>query len=66
MAVTVGSVWRPTHGSGGKIVVRALTATQAVVEPWPPRARRNLKQSRINLTAGSTALTGYVATGERG
>lgn len=62
----MGTVWKPTVGRGGSVVVRTVGASSVTALPWPPKARRNPKPTTVPLTADKTALHGYTATGQRG
>jgi hypothetical protein len=66
MTVAAGTVYRPTNGRGGSVVVRSATATQASAAPWPHRARARVTLRQVALTADGGGLAGYVATNQRG
>ena len=66
MTVPIGTVWRPTAGKAGSVVVRSVTATAALVAPWPQRGRSRVTLRQVALTADGSALAGYAATNQRG
>jgi hypothetical protein len=66
VSVSPGTIWRPTAGRAGTVVVRSVTGTVATVVPWPQRGRPKLTPRRVPLTANGAGLVGYTATGQRG
>ena len=66
MTVTTGTVWRPTAGLSGTVVVRTVTDSKALVAPWPSRGRSRVQLRPVQLTADRSGLVGFVATGQRG